>query len=85
MQKTKQLTDADIKYYMSGCDGIKFTADDADKVDNDRMDEINRLSQSDVIAGEKKKDKSYFKNESEYKLYLLGCYDIAGSIKDGLM
>lgn len=85
MQKEKKLTDADIKYYMSGCDNIEFTADDADKVDNDRMDKISYMARADVIAGDKKREKSAFKNDAEYKYYLLGCYETAGLIKDGIM
>ena len=85
MQKEKKLTDADIKYYMSGCNDIEFTSDDADKVDSDRMDAIPKMAQADVLAGDKKRDKGSFKNDSEYKLYLLSVYDVAGCIKDGLM
>lgn len=85
MQKEKKLTEEDFNYYMSGCEGLKFTGDDADNVDNDAIDAIPKLAQSDVIAGEKKKERSYFKNEAEYKLYLLSVYDVATCIKAGLM
>lgn len=85
MQKEAKLTDKDIKYYMSGCEDIEFTGDDADNVDGDRIEKITYMAQADVIAGDKKRERSEFENDAEYKLYLLSCYDIAGSIKDGLM
>ena len=65
MQKEKKLTEEDFNYYMSGCEGLKFTGDDADNVDNDAIDAIPKLAQSDVIAGEKKKERSYFKKFSQ--------------------
>ena len=85
MLKEAKLTEKDIAYYKKGCEGIKFTSEDASRVDSDRMDAINSMAETDVITGSKKRDRKDFKNDAEYKLYLLGVFSTADLIELKLM
>ncbi len=49
------------------------------------MDTINSMAETDVITGSKKRDRKDFKNDAEYKLYLLGVFSTADLIELKLM
>ena len=78
------LTKDDIKYYKDGCKGLKFTVEDAEKVDTDRMESITAMATMDVANKHKKRQQSEFKNAEEYKYYQLAIYSAASRVEYGL-
>lgn len=84
MQKEAKLTAKDIAYYKAPAKGVKFTGADAEKVDSDRLETISKWSDQDVYGKKQIRDKHYFKNDAEYRYYLLGLYETADRIELGL-
>ena len=79
-----KLTEQEINYYKSGAKGLVFTAEDAKKVDGDRLDAISAQAMTDVNKKSPKRKASDFKNAEEFKFYQLALYDAATRIQYGL-
>ena len=80
----QKLTAKDIAYYKAPAKGVKFTGDDANKVDSDRMDTISKWSDQDVYGKKQIRDKKQFKNDAEYKFYVLGLFEAADRVELGI-
>ena len=80
-----KLTEQEIKYYKHGAKGLVFTAEDAKKVDGDRMDTITAQATMDVSKKSPKRSISDFKNAEEYKFYQIALYDAATQAQYGLL
>lgn len=65
---------------------IDVTMQDKDwlKVSDERAKEIYDMAENDVLTKHNPKQKSAFKNESEYRMYLLNLVEIAGYKKAGV-
>lgn len=79
-----KLTKEEIAYYKRGCDGLKFTAQDAEKVDSDRMESISAAARTDVMSKQQKRTAKDFKNAEEYKYYQLAVYGVAVMAEAGV-
>lgn len=71
------LTKADIAKYKEGCKDIKLTHEDFAQIDGDRMESIGARAVNDVLSGSKRRERSAFKNDAEYKYYMLCVYNEA--------
>ena len=65
---------------------IDVTMQDKDwlKVSPERAKEIYEMAENDVLTKHNPKSKSEFKNESEYRTYLMNLVEIAGYKKAGI-
>ena len=65
---------------------IDVTMRDGDwlKVSPQRAKEIYDIAENDVLTKHNPKPKSYFKNESEYRTYLMNLVEINGYKKAGI-
>lgn len=79
-----KLTKEEIAYYKRGCEGLKFTAQDAEKVDSDRLDSISAMARVDVMDKKQKRTAKDFKNAEEYKYYQLAVFGIAALAEVGV-
>lgn len=79
-----KLTAEEIKYYKKGADGVKLSDADYDILDTDRMTSISNKAAGDVRNKREKRKSSDFKNQSEYKYYLLSVFSAADRAEIGM-
>ena len=80
-----ELNEKELVYYKSGVKGMEFTDADAKQIDSDRLTQISNMANSDVTSKKKKRERSAFKSDAEWKYYNLALYETASAIQYGLM
>lgn len=72
-----KMTKQQMDYYEAGTDGVVFSEEDSNRVDEERMMRIEIMAQNDVSDRKEKRSASSFKNDSEYRYYQLCVYESA--------
>lgn len=80
-----ELTNEQIKYYKSGAPDAKRSNQAMYNLDDDRIVSIDSMADSDVINKRKKREKSAFKSQDEYDVYLTCVASAADMVEKGLM
>ena len=79
----KKLTAEEIAYYKKNTPTM--SSNELGQVEEERVEPIIAQATNDVLNKKQKRSRGGFKNEAEYKFYLLSVYDAADRAELGLL